>query len=815
MSARSETQKISPSRIIVGLQSLERESLCSLLAVFEDSTACRLIADGFGKVGDKVADKFETWRGGLPAGTDDKFSQRVAATAERLVACNVSDDGLRLVLWAHIRDSLGLPTRLAPTPRDIESAASDIGASVSSAISRRTRAESRASLSKCDKEYWRQIAKDINPLSFSPGEVVPFDQAIREAIAGLLKAALNNNEIKDDKKRELIEQIRNELGSLDPEILKEAGVESLTDEAIKKLVVGGGVFIGLMGAVEAAGFGAYIFAAQASAIIPLVGGKTLVSALFVLSHPLFVLPFLFVTGALTANGLTNGIRKAFAVSVSSLLAVRGLEASATKTFEAANMFLDADRLLSETTSASSPLRFPQRGKYQEEISHTISGLESPKADAGVSNLIERLDQPLVHSAKSQIIERFLFPKITDRAESAALAGVTALDFITELASIHPKVIEAADFARSADLGDPFRFADFAEYIKSLPAASIRGHEANLLGYTAECVVAARLSDNGHIVSIPDSASQPGYDLLVDGAEFQVKCIAPDNLHILKKHFEQYPDIPVIANSEVADRVMESAAEWSAKVFFVEGYTYEFTEGLVDKALDAGSQLGDYELFPVIAGVSIVKNAHGWWVGQQSLNDASFNVAIETAAKGTMAVAGGFFGKGVGALLFGPAGAYVFGGVAAVAATTKTRWITDEVEKALDPKRDKKLACEARNLLCKCIKRLEAKARDLGERINSIEQSGFAGVIRHQWEWERVFISRMLSEAKAMKNDDTQTGEQLAVAALELAERSRVHPIWFQEEYRSLLENMERPKNRWKKVLKLFTRILDKIKPRVP
>jgi hypothetical protein len=50
----------------------------------------------------------------------------------------------------------------------------------------------------------------------------------------------------------------------------------------------GGGLIGLLTAVEVAGFGAYILAAQVAAIIPLVGSKTLITTLFVLSDPFFV-----------------------------------------------------------------------------------------------------------------------------------------------------------------------------------------------------------------------------------------------------------------------------------------------------------------------------------------------------------------------------------------------------------------------------------------------------------------------------------------------------------------------------------------------
>ena len=121
-------------------------------------------------------------------------------------------------------------------------------------------------------------------------------------------------------------------------------------------------------------------------------------------------------------------------------------------------------------------------------------------------------------------------------DNAAIAGLTLSDFIYDMAAIDPRVIEATDFARKADISDVFQFSLFAESLRGLSEASFRGHHANLTGYTAERLVASQLVKDGHVVEIPDSASQPGYDLLIDGNEFQVKCVEPRLLRI-------YPDLP--------------------------------------------------------------------------------------------------------------------------------------------------------------------------------------------------------------------------------------------------------------------------------
>ena len=65
-------------------------------------------------------------------------------------------------------------------------------------------------------------------------------------------------------------------------------------------------------------------AAQASAIIPLVGGKTLISLLFVVTNPFFVIPAIIGTGIAANNSLEKSIKQSFAMIVSTMLLMRGM-----------------------------------------------------------------------------------------------------------------------------------------------------------------------------------------------------------------------------------------------------------------------------------------------------------------------------------------------------------------------------------------------------------------------------------------------------------------------------------------------------------
>jgi hypothetical protein len=798
MSKPSFSKRVTPTSIITGLIDLDHQTLVTLLAVFEDSSALPLISDKIGTFADATLNKYSDWKDGISSETQDRFSLRVQKTANIISGSGANDDCLRLCLWMHIRQAFELPPRLPISPRDMKNATNDIGAKIGLAIARKRMVEERASISKLDKTYWSDLVDDVNPFSNNDVSPVPFEDAFLETILSLCGVVIKDKETPGDKKTELLSKIKEGLEQLDKRILEDAGIKELTDETITKLLKTGGGLVGIMGAVEVAGFGAYIFAAQAAAIIPLVGGKTLITALFVLSHPLFVVPALFAAGTMGANSLTKSVRQAFAITVSSLLAVRGVECRKENRIVAAELFFNSSDWIIDIQYQKELSTPPDAITYEELGRSLTTNISLPPQLSISEETTKYLETPLDAGEGTEFIEGFLFPNDTQRTDAKVLGGMVLGDLLFDLSAIDPEVLKAADFSHRADLSGPFDFAAFAESIKDLPAASLKGHEANLMGYTAERIVAERLIENGHLVSIPDSATQPGFDLIIDGKEFQVKCLNEDNLAIIEQHFEKYPDTPVIANAEIANVISERAPDWANQVFFVEGYTYEFTNELSQSSLEAGAEIGDYELLPFIASLSAVRNAHGWWIGQQSLEETAFNVAVDTAGKGILAIAGGFMGNGLGLLVFGPAGAYIFGGVFAVAATTQSNRISEQVDTFLDPDRDSSLHQSSDKLLNTCRDRLEAKVLGIESKMADLPEGEVSEAMRHRWQWELVFVKGKINETNRLTRIDDCSGGRKAIAALELATQCGVHPVWLQEHYKELLCLLNAPIERPKK-----------------
>ena len=132
------------------------------------------------------------------------------------------------------------------------------------------------------------------------------------------------------------------------------------------------------------------------------------------------------------------------------------------------------------------------------------------------------------------------------SETNTISGISAGEFLYDYLMIDPTVVKGIDFARAEDLSNLFQLSNFASTIDTTVAT---GDMAQLQGYVAEQMIAQQLIAAGHDVSFPATSNQPGWDLLVDGQPFQVKC--GQDKQIVETHFEKYPDTPVIVNEELA------------------------------------------------------------------------------------------------------------------------------------------------------------------------------------------------------------------------------------------------------------------------
>jgi hypothetical protein len=140
----------------------------------------------------------------------------------------------------------------------------------------------------------------------------------------------------------------------------------------------------------------------------------------------------------------------------------------------------------------------------------------------------------------------------DFPDDLAFAGLTLGEFLYDYIRIDPTVVKGVAFARAADVDGVLSFARFAETKADLSGVSLDGLHAQLQGYVAEHLVAHHLIAHGHDVWFPRVANNAGWDLMVDGRPFQVKCIADPSAVL--EHMHRYPKIPVIVNGEMASQL---------------------------------------------------------------------------------------------------------------------------------------------------------------------------------------------------------------------------------------------------------------------
>lgn len=760
---------IPPWTILAGLGTLTRQELCQLLPHFEDTNLSNIAAD---KLRD-IAAKFDR---SPVAQTEAAFKRRLIDSSERIMATGATDGALRARLWDHLQSSFEIEASLPLSTRVANARSADLSYHAALTLADQLKSDEETKSLSLPGEAWKRLTA-----LFSKGK--PDFSAIvvaqAELIARAVAEAAKNGTLADDDKTELVKRVREQIEDLPPELRSMAMEQALKsgDTAIIGLLASGTSLVGVGIAVKLAGFSAYIFAAQAAAIIPFVGGSTTVSLLFVLANPLFIGPVV-LGGAYLAGRRVKGVHaKRLSSNMAVQLALKGIAAGR------AGLQATLDDFKGLSISDVHILPEKRRKRILAKLSDVRERVGSPLpptpwSPEGI------LGRPIKNYAGSAL-HQILFSRNRGNADEALIVGgLTAGDILYDAAAIDPTVLRAADFSRSEDISDIFDFGIFSERIGSMAAESVAGAGNNLRGYVAEQIVATRLIEQGHVVAFPDTSNNPGFDLLVDGHAFQVKCLA--DIAGLREHFEKYPDMPVFANSELAEMVAATAENWSGKVFYVEGFDREVTDFIMKAALDTGASLGELDVPYFAVAVSTAKNLFGWWQGKLPLADLPFSVVLDGTVKGGLAAAGGLSGNVLGLLLFGPAGALIFGGVGGAGAILGSNWTRQQVTHLISGDWLKSLD-EATNRLHRAlIDEIQSKIDLLMEKRSQIAFHG-----NEQAAW---FLARVSDDVVALAEHIYKLENE--VAKLEQPERARmclqsmteanVHPWVVQQELSEIL-----------------------------
>jgi hypothetical protein len=228
--------------------------------------------------------------------------------------------------------------------------------------------------------------------------------------------------------------------------------------------------------------------------------------------------------------------------------------------------------------------------------------------------------------------------------SAFLDGlISGGGILHSLSQIDWGVVAAMDFSSRLDLST---YGELSQYVSD-NVASIEAQDGwywRLYGYVGERGVADILEGQGHDVEFPDSPTQEGWDILVDGKPYQIK--VGDDPSAIREHLREHPDISVITTEDMGAQFADTD-----RVIALEGVTRDGiqdsiaeTAGAIDGLYDPG--LVDFPWFTFAR--SLVREGHLFVRGETTRRDAAKNLGIDVAAVGLGSVAA----KVGGALLVG-------------------------------------------------------------------------------------------------------------------------------------------------------------------
>jgi hypothetical protein len=428
MSTSSTVQQqcmtMNPHLIASGLGLADREELAGLLALYE---ASNLINAGAG-AGANLLGKL-----GLEM---EKQGGRVAGYVAAHLSSDRTDDELRHMLWLKLMEGMDLGVSFPLSERRTAETAAALGVMAARTISPALHADSKRRQEKDlgsggadDWNAWAQKKLKKIPALWTSKPPLPFPEVVSREIAKLL----NNEDLRD---------------GVDPDVAKV--MQKAGNDAMAVLAAGGG-WVGLAATVNAAGFAPYLLAAQASAFIPFMGGPAVVSLMAVLVNPVTIVAALAAAGGLGGMKISNTIRRQVSARIAVLLAVRGTADPET------GMSRLVDSLRNVTRSGASDLGYlalQERRELRQRVARIEGrlGRDLPKAaglppgDLGTPTRANHGDSAL--------------------GEAAVVAGLTAGEMLYRAAMIDDRVIEAADFWRSADLSHPFAFAAQAHELQA-------------------------------------------------------------------------------------------------------------------------------------------------------------------------------------------------------------------------------------------------------------------------------------------------------------------------------------------------------------
>jgi len=786
---------LTPTDLLAGLGGANRELLATCLALFDDSrwqrrveTLNEQMTERMEGVAKRLGQQFEQWREGtnrdplprLPAPEVEEGGRELSERQRYWQDADYSDDILRLLLWVRLRVALGLPARLTTTSRGCGFLADDMAARLIHVLD-------PPGLVNSGRRWLHQRGW------LAQGQhATTLDDVVMPVLDELLEQALKEEKssVSQEKRHEILRQAIASLDELSGEdharLLDETQANRRNDAALRNTLLLGGGMLTFSGSVSAAGFSAYILAAQASAFIPWVSGPGLVSFVSVMSNPITVLGVAGVGSWWFIRSANEKVRAAVAARVVAMLTLHGKLSGNSGIEGAKRCFSQAAGLPDGEGVSAKELR-----RYREEW-QWLSRLPARSAVVPPDDVLDAMVQPVrQHADEASPLGSRLSGETEQSGEkqaAAAMATLTAGDVLYSVAAVDPTVIAAADFSRVADIGVGLSFAELAEQILDGSDRAVLGGVSQLKGYVAEKAVAAQLAAAGHTVSFPGAANEPGWDLLVDGQEFQVKFHA--TLGGLREHFQRY-DYPVIANTELIDQI---PPEWADKVFFVDGLSNELVEQVTRDSLGAGVEILSPSVISIAGAISAGRGLLAYRRGQLTGKQAIEQIMLDGMVRMGLAGGGSVVGAGVGMMMFGPAGAWVFGAGAPVMSQMLTTRVSETLRQKVKSQAHREWEAQAHQELAalqnRLLESLTRKQGQLDEKFEAVPDNLAGDYLRWRLLDDHNFAQECQGRLQTLSQTARPLPEQRLADTLREMTMCGVHPAIYQPELHAVVDRIK-------------------------
>lgn len=394
-------------------------------------------------------------------------------------------------------------------------------------------------------------------------------------------------------------------------------------------------------------------------------------------------------------------------------------------------------------------------------------------------------------AASDRIRRMLgATKKYDKNQDNAVTGLTLGDFLYDYFSINTEALRGIDFASARDISSLGPFSEYAEEVEELSSLPHTGVINRFSGYVAEQTAALHLASGGHIVEFPDGPSQPGWDILVDGKPFQVKCLSDTSG--LYEHFDKYPDIPVLTNVELFDK-----ANGMENVYAVPGMYHREIHDITEQTINAGADLMDFGIPWFTFMASSLQNAFAVYSGKTDFECGAINIASDVGGRSI----GGFVGKVgggfAGGLLFGGAGWVVMPLAGALFGAVKGKSISKYVKGKVF------LSKESENLKA-ALSKLAEKAADAIDAVQGIQKDKYSklaaqkdsGLLANAGKVLDYILNKLNVDIEYRKTKQRQLRDlasnsrnisplELLRKVLLLVEKKSAHSVYFQDELKEV------------------------------